>query len=165
MSKALPSDLAIVGRVPILSPQDLPVAKRPARFSLDNAIGLNDVQVSVAAGSSMTLTLTWQSLRSVPYDATTFVHLRGADGSILAQVDRQPLNGRLTTSLWLPGQIVTDTVNLVLPPEAHNGPLMLNLGMYTWPSLQRLAVLDASGHPQRDNMIVIDVPLSSLDRQ
>ena len=160
-----PIGLAIVGRVPILSPQDLPVAKRPARFSLDNAIGLNDVQVSVAAGSSIALTLTWQSLRSVPYDATTFVHLRGADGSILAQVDRQPLHGRLTTSLWLPGQIVTDTVNLVLPPEAHNEPLMLNLGMYTWPSLERLAVLDASGHPQRDNMIVIDVPPSSLDRQ
>lgn len=159
-----PIDLAIVGRVPILSPQDLPVAKRAARYTLDDAIGLNDAQLS-AADSSITLTLTWQSLHTVPYDATTFVHLRGADGSILAQVDRQPLNGRFPTSLWLPGQIVTDTVNLSLPSGTQSGPLVLNLGMYTWPSLQRLAVMDASGHPQRDNMIVVEVPISSLDRQ
>ncbi len=150
--------LAVVGRVPILSSRDLPTAARPAQYVLDNAIGLNQVQLADAPASSLTLTLTWQSLRSVSYDATMFVHLQGADGNILAQVDRQTLEGRYPTSYWLPGQTITDVVNLLLPPGAPQGPLVLNVGMYTWPSLQRLPIVDTSGVPQRDNVIIIDVP-------
>jgi 4-amino-4-deoxy-L-arabinose transferase-like glycosyltransferase len=153
-----PIALAVVGSVPILSSRDLPATTRPARYVLDNAIGLDYTQSLDAMGSSLTLTLTWQSLRPVPYDATMFVHLRGADGNILAQVDRQTLDGRYPTSYWLPGQTITDVVNLLLPPGAPQGPLVLDVGMYTWPSLQRLPIVDTSGAPQRDNVIVIDVP-------
>ena len=106
----------------------------------------------------MTLTLTWQSLRAVPYDATMFIHLTGTDGNIVAQVDRQPLNGRFPTSSWIPGQMITDSITLPRPPEAQNRPLILRLGMYTWPSMRRLPVVNASGSAQRDDAIVIDVP-------
>jgi hypothetical protein len=160
--KGDPITLAVVGRAPILSSEELPTAKRPAQYILDNAIGLDRVQFSETRGNSLSLTLTWQSLRAMPYDATMFVHLKGADGRVLAQTDRQPLNGRFPTSLWLPGQVITDTVSLSLPSDLPNGPLVLNLGMYTWPSLQRLSLRDATRIPQRDDMIVIDVPPSSL---
>ncbi len=164
-----PLDIAVVRGVPVLSPGGLPTVEQPAPYVLDNAIGLNRVQLSGVIEGSVTLTLTWQSLQPVPYDATTFVHLRGADGGLLAQVDRQPLDGRFPTSYWLPGQVVTDVVSLspVPPPPpppptgggmGGGGPLMLNVGMYTWPSLERLPVVDASGTPQRYNVIVINVP-------
>jgi len=151
-----PITLSVVGRVPILAPYDLPAAKRPARYVLDDAIALADVQVA-AIQDSLTLTLTWQSLQPVGYDAVTFVHLWDAYGNMLAQTDRQPLDGRFATSLWLPGQVITDVVNLSLG-QVHDGPLVLNIGMYTWPSLERLPVKDAAGSPQRDDMMTIEVP-------
>jgi len=155
-SEGDPIALAVVGHAPILSSQELPPVRQPAQYVLGNAIGLNHIQLE-SFGNSLALTITWQSLRPVSYDATMFVHLTSADGHLLAQMDRQPLDGRFSTSNWIPGQIITDIVTIPLPTGASNEPLVLNLGMYTWPSLQRLAVTDASGVPQRDNMIVVQV--------
>jgi 4-amino-4-deoxy-L-arabinose transferase-like glycosyltransferase len=159
-----PLVMTVVRGVPILSPEELPTVeqskgrRQPARYILDNAIGLDQVQFMGGLGGSLTLTLTWQSLQPVPYDATTFVHLRGTDGSLLAQVDRQPLGGRFPTSYWLPGQVVTDVLSLSLALGTYDGPLVSTVGMYTWPSLERLPVVDASGTPQRDNVITISIP-------
>jgi len=155
-----PISLAFVGSAPILSPDNLPATELPATANhvLDDAIGLERAQFSAVSANSITLTLTWQSLRPVQYDATMFIHLRGADGSVLAQVDRQPLDGRFPTSYWIPGQIITDVINLPLAFAAYEGPLVLHLGMYTWPSLERLPVMDASGVIQPDNVIVVDAP-------
>jgi 4-amino-4-deoxy-L-arabinose transferase-like glycosyltransferase len=153
-----PIALAVIGRAPILLPQEAPTARQPASYILDNAIGLDRAQISGDADGSLTLTVTWQSLQPVLYDATMFIHLRGADGNILAQADRQPLNGRFPTSSWLPGQVITDVVSLSLGPDAYDKPLVLNVGMYVWPSLQRLPVRDASGALQPEHTIVMDVP-------
>jgi 4-amino-4-deoxy-L-arabinose transferase-like glycosyltransferase len=153
-----PVDLAVIGRMPVLSPQGLPTVKQTPLYVLDNAIGLDLVQLASVSRDSMTLTLTWQSLQAVPYDATMFIHLTGTDGSIVAQVDRQPLNGRFPTSSWMPGQIITDSITLPLSAQAQSSPLTLRLGMYTWPSMRRLPVVNASGSAQRDDAIVIDVP-------
>ena len=148
--------LAVIGWVPVLSRGDLPAARQPARYILDNAIGLDRVQLVRDIESSITLTLTWQSLQTVPYDATMFIHLKGTGTGVVAQIDRQPLDGRCPTSVWLPGQIVTDVIHL--PLGEYDGPLTLNMGMYMWPSLERLPVKDASGILQQDNVIVVDIP-------
>lgn len=151
-------DVAVVRGVPVLSPTDLPTAAQPAQYVLDSAIGLTQVQFSSDLKGSITLTLTWQSQQPVPYDATTFVHLRDADGDTLAQIDRQPMDGRFPTSYWLPGQVITDVISLSSLPSTYDEPLVLSIGMYTWPSLDRLPVVDAAGTPQRDNAIVLEVP-------
>jgi 4-amino-4-deoxy-L-arabinose transferase-like glycosyltransferase len=151
--------LAVVGSVSILAPETtegLRSEDEGAPYVLGDAIGLKDVGLSGA--NPLTVTLTWQSLLPVAYDATVFVHLKGADGDTLAQTDRQPLDGRFPTSFWVPGQIITDVIRLESSAGAHEGPLTLNVGMYTWPSLERLAVRDAAGTPQGDNAIVIEVP-------
>jgi 4-amino-4-deoxy-L-arabinose transferase-like glycosyltransferase len=150
-------DLAVVRGVPILPPDGVPTVKRPARYVLDEAIGLDRVQLSGPVDHTATLTLTWQSLQSVSYDATVFVHLMEPGGDLVAQADRQPLDGRFPTSYWLPGQVVTDVVSLSPLPAVHDGELVLSVGMYTWPSLERLAVVDASGAPQLDDMAAFDV--------
>jgi 4-amino-4-deoxy-L-arabinose transferase-like glycosyltransferase len=152
-------DLAVVGRAPVISSRELAQAKQTARYVLGNAIGLDQAQVTTESKNSITLTLTWQSLQPVSYDATLFIHLIGTDGKVVAQTDRQPLNGRFPTSCWLPGQAITDTVTLSIPPDVNDGPLVLRLGMYTWPSLQRLSVVNARGEPELDGAISIDVTL------
>jgi 4-amino-4-deoxy-L-arabinose transferase-like glycosyltransferase len=154
-----PYDVVIVRGVPVLSPKELPTAEQPASYILDNAIGLNRVQLSGTVDGTVTLTLTWQSLQPVSYDATTFVHLGGSDGNLLAQVDRQPLDGQFPTSYWLPGQVVTDTVSLSPMRDATHGRVVLTMGMYTWPSLERLPVTDADGGPQPNDAIVIEASL------
>jgi hypothetical protein len=153
-----PIDLVNLRGVPILSANQLPGAERPAHHVLDDAIRLNQVQLSEVRADAVALTLTWQARQPVSYDATTFVHLRTADGNLLAQADHQTLDGRFPTSYWLPGQVVTDTLFLSPVPDVQAGPLILSVGMYTWPSLERLAVVDASGAPQADNVIQINVP-------
>jgi hypothetical protein len=151
-----PIALAHIGGISIISPQALSATRRAAPYIFDNAIGLEPIQFSGTPGRSITLTLTWQSLQSVSYDATVFIHLKGADGSTLAQVDREPLDGRFPTSYWFPGQIITDVISLPLARDLPNETLAVHVGMYTWPSLQRLPVIDAVGNPQRDNVIVTD---------
>jgi hypothetical protein len=164
-----PLSLAVVGGVSLLSPETSPAelafkesvessGEGQVLYLLDEAIGLRQVRYTPQSSSRSALTLTWQSLRPVPYDATVFVHLKGPDGRMLTQVDRQPLEGRFPTSYWLPGQIITDVLSLPPWPETVTEPLTLNIGMYTWPSLERLPVTDGSGMPQQDNAIVIDVP-------
>lgn len=141
--------------VPVLSPGEPLASERSPRYILGDAIGLDQVEVE-RGENAITLTLTWQSLQPVPYDATIFLHLRGAGGEILAQADRQPLDGQFPTSYWLSGQEITDTIRLPLA-SVYEGPLKLNVGMYTWPSLERLLVTDADGNLQTDNTITISL--------
>ncbi len=157
-----PYDVMIVQGVPILPSRELPAIEQPAGYVLDSAIGLNRAQLAGATDDTITLTLIWQSLQPVPYDATTFVHLRGPDGNILAQVDRQPLNGRLPTSYWLPGQIITDTISLSPVRGTDLEQITLTIGMYTWPSLERLPVRDADDNLQPDNVILIDASIAQM---
>ncbi len=151
-----PVALAFVGSVAILSPDEVMVSEQPALYVFDGAIGLTQVQVLHDTESVITLTLTWKSLQPVPYDAMVFVHLVGPDHILLAQADRQPLDGRFPTSYWQPGQTITDVLGLPLPPGVDIKDLTLRLGMYRWPSLERLPVTDAAGTPQPDNVIVQD---------
>jgi len=164
-----PIDLPIVRGVPIVAPEAVPAVGPPARYILDGAIALSNVEFSGSAQDTLTVTLTWQAMHPVSYDATTFVHLRERDAGLLAQVDSQPLNGRFPTSYWLPGQVVTDVFGLRLTPEVYDGfrralesgALELNVGMYTWPTMDRLPATDESGMTLPSNVIVVDVPKSS----
>jgi hypothetical protein len=153
-----PADMSVLRGIPILNAEELPTSRQGSAYVIDQAIGLNQVIISTPAPGDMIVTLVWQSLQPVIYDATVFVHLLEAKGDLLAQVDRQPLDGQFSTSYWLPGQVVTDTVSLSRANGHHDGPLMLTVGMYTWPSLERLEVLDSSGTLQPDNVIAIDIP-------
>jgi hypothetical protein len=153
-----PADMSVLRGVAVLDTEDLPTGEPESAYVIDQAIGLNRVIVSPSATDDMVVTLVWHSLQPVTYDATVFVHLLEANGDLLAQVDRQPLDGQFSTSYWLPGQVVTDTISLSPANDHYNGPMTLAVGMYTWPSLERLPVLDSSGALQPDSAITIDIP-------
>ena len=157
-------DLVFVGSTSVLAPGDLPAAMRPVQYTLGNAIGLVNIDQPWAVDSSLGLTITWQSLQAVPYDATVFIRARGMDGEVLAQVDRQPHEGRYPTSYWIPGQVITDAVSLPFAPGKTDKLSFLELGMYVWPSMRRLKAADASGSPQRDNVIVYECSPSTRPR-
>ena len=153
-----PVSLASSKGLPVLSTGDLPAETRQDLTVYDDAIGLEQPQVTVEPDHTFSLTLTWQSVRPVPYDATMFVHLMGPGGETLAQTDRQPLAGRFPTSYWMPGQVITDVVSLGPLSSTIDGPLALNVGLYVWPSLERLSARDSVGNALPDDTLVAVVP-------
>jgi hypothetical protein len=96
---------------------------------------------AVQRGTTMKIHLDWQAMRAIHIDYTTFVHLLGPDGTLVAQQDKQPLDGFFPTSRWLPGQTVADTYQLALPVDAPLGQYTLQVGLYNLASGQRLPVL------------------------
>ncbi|MBN2006719.1 MAG: hypothetical protein JXA21_25420 [Anaerolineae bacterium] len=102
------------------------------------------------AGSSLTLTTTWTAAANPPYDAVMFVHVQDGQGKAVAQVDRQPMDGRVPTSYWYPGIILTDTLTLDLATDA---PVTVMMGLYTLPDVTRLPLLDAQGIAVPDNAL------------
>jgi len=55
------------------------------------------------------------------------------------------LGGRYPTTIWEPGEVVSDTISIALPAEAAGKTACLRLGMYEPQSLLRLPRSDAPG--------------------
>lgn len=85
-------------------------------------------------GEVMYLTFYWQVRRPVPHDYTVFVHCLDADGNLITQQDRQPLDGVYPTSLWQPGEVIADRYELSPSSLCQR----IAIGLYLWPSMERL---------------------------
>lgn len=154
--------LAIVGKLPLLREVPAPLSTELPHYTLDNRIGLYPPQISITQGY-LTITTTWQAFQRIPYDATVFIHLIDAEGNLLGQRDQQPLDGRFPTSCWLPGQVITDVIVLTPPLPGSTAPHRLRIGMYVWPLLERLEIVDASGNPLPERAIYIELQREDTD--
>ena len=107
------------------------------------------------------LVLDWTTTEAIPSDYTVFVHLFDAAGNKVAQGDAPPRDGSWPTSRWRPGELVSSTHSLPLPPDLPAGQYTLGAGMYDPATGERLFAYDAAGNEWRDWMIVlstIDLP-------
>lgn len=96
-------------------------------------------------GPPTSLTLYWQSLAPLDSDYTLFIHVLDASGQIVAQSDAAPRAGAYPTSLWAPGEFISDAYTFNLQPGVDT----LELGFYLTDSGERLPVFD-SAHPLGD---------------
>jgi hypothetical protein len=69
-----------------------------------------------------------------------FVHLVDKDGIVRSQKDNAPVNDTYPTSLWQPGEFVTDTYKLPLLPDLPPGDYAIKVGMYLAETGARLQV-------------------------
>jgi hypothetical protein len=106
---------------------------------------------------ALRLTLYWRSDAQLPADYTTFVHVRdatgqvtGQAGTIVAQMDRPPADGAYPTSLWDPGEVIRDTVQVPISEQVPTGAYEIIVGLYDPATGQRLSMLDDSGVPIGD---------------
>ncbi len=83
-----------------------------------------------APGTTLPLTLTWNSLEPVPRPWTVFVHLVDGAETIVAQSNRQPRADSLPFPLWTPGDWVADTHILELPADLPAGEYRLRVGLF-----------------------------------
>jgi hypothetical protein len=136
-----------------VDPGAQPVAEFQPAGAVVPPMQLLEAGVSPAAEitSTVTLTLTWQALATVPEDYTVFVHLLAA-GSKIAQSDAWPCGGECPTTGWRPGAIVLDRHPILLPPDAPPGPYRLAVGLYLLATGERVPVVGRD-----DGTVYVDV--------
>jgi hypothetical protein len=81
---------------------------------------------------------------------TVFTHLLAPDGSMTGQRDGQPVGGTYPTSLWLPGEVVSDVYEIPVRADAAPGAHRLEVGMYVTETGARLPVEGRS-----DNAVIL----------
>lgn len=88
----------------------------------------------------------WQGISEMEAVYSVFLHLVDAQGQPLAQQDKGPgIRGKEPTTTWLPGEVISDPVDLSLSPDLPPGTYTLRLGMYLPPLGPRLPVMDGAG--------------------
>ena len=151
-----PLDRVLLGYVVVPWQGELGVAK-PVGANFGNQIDLLGFEVAdrLSPGAEFDVTLYWEAQRPPEDYYVVFAHLLDADGQLVASHDGPPLDGRYPTMAWLPGDVVPDVHRLVLDPDTPAGMYDLRVGMYQWPSLERLPVWDGQGVEQVDRIMVL----------
>jgi hypothetical protein len=140
----------IIGRFRIDSPvQPMPVFWQPPLGMLDN-IALRNASLprTATAGSTVTITLTYETWKSGNPEGIGFVHLFDTNGRRIAQDDHAPVHGTYPTDFWQAGECVQDTFTLPIPISA-TGTLHAMTGFYTPVDGQRFST------GTRDNLLPI----------
>jgi hypothetical protein len=112
-------------------------------------------------GEGLHLTLHWRSERRMGTDYKVFVHVFDpATGIPVAQDDAMPLRWTYPTSLWGPGEAVTDVIPISLQGTPA-GSYGLAVGVYDPASgdakhrMERLPVVDAGGQSLPDGRLIL----------
>jgi len=146
-----PTQLVVYG----ISSESEPVTPQPVGANLGGQVTLESFSLpeeSAEPGGNLNLTLVWQPTREIEASYKVFVHLVDNSGQPLAQRDSEPLGGSRPTTIWSPGEMVTDRVGLLLPSDMLPGDYELLVGMYDPETLERLPLLDAGGQTIGDSI-------------
>lgn len=122
---------------------DIPTLSHSVGITLGRSVeilGYNLSSDSVSAGETLTVTITWRALREMTTDYTVFAHLLAPDGSMTGQQDVQPVAGSYPTTLWAPGEVVSDVYQIPVDRGAPRAEHRLEVGMYIAETGSRLAV-------------------------
>jgi hypothetical protein len=124
----------------IVEPDAQPSTGFIARFG--DEIALTDYAVE-RREKSWEVELEWRALVLPRNDYTVFVTLFD-HGQPVAQDDAEPCNGTYPTGLWREGDVVVDRHVLELPGNDLSD-VSLTVGMYAWPTMERLEARDSNG--------------------
>lgn len=93
-------------------------------------LGIDASSQEVQVGTPLQITVHWQTLATPNRNYQVFLHLLGPDGKVWAQHNAEPLMGQRPTAGWLPGEVISDTVELLLDPSAPPGAYQIELGLF-----------------------------------
>lgn len=117
-----------------------------ARF--ENGIELRGYALSrgvLGPGDVLMVMLFWRCTDEVTEDNHVFSHLVHEEGGRWGQHDGPLQDGECPTSQWEQKELVVDVHRISLSPEAPPGTYFLTVGMYPWPSLERVPVFLPNG--------------------
>jgi hypothetical protein len=93
-------------------------------------------------GDTIPVTLYWFARAPLVKNYKVFVHLADEDGMVRAQHDGDPVYGFTPTTRWMPGELIVDRHDLVLPADLSPGRYTLLAGLYDFETLQNLIPTD-----------------------
>jgi hypothetical protein len=120
-------------------------------------IGYGVDQRPLRPGESFTLSLLWRAVDEMGEDYTVFTHVVDSKGTLVAQHDGPPQGGRAPTSGWHKGQITRDQHQLTVSDDVAPGVYKVSIGVYSWPTIERLSVIDEDGRVIDDNINVMEL--------
>ena len=88
-------------------------------------------------------------------DYVLFFHLLDETGQPIAQNDSPVLSGDWTTAALIPGYPLGFERTMDLPDDLRPGKYHLVMGMYSYPSLTRLAAQDGQDNLLPDNLLEV----------
>ena len=106
-------------------------------------------------GGTLSLTFRWQTEQPTGRHFIQFVHLFDSEGAARLTHDQEPFDGVFPSTDWPPGVEMTDEWTVLLPEDLAPGEYGIYTGLYEWPSLERLAVMDDQGQPVESNAIYL----------
>jgi hypothetical protein len=119
---------------------DLPPFDFPVGASFGEEIALPGYNLSTSFGLR-SLELIWQAVTQPAADYTVFVHVLNTNGTCCAwQSDAMPRGGSYPTTRWLPGEVIIDPYEIILPDDLPPGEYPMEVGLYLAETGQRLAV-------------------------
>ena len=101
------------------------------------------------------MTLYWQAHQALTESYTVFVHALDPGGVLRGQKDSVPRNGDLPTDRWLPDEIIVDSYDILIAPDAPPGNYQFEVGMYRAETGARVPVKDANGVRLPDDRVLL----------
>lgn len=139
-------------------PVDAASISQPLSVTFDGKIELLGTEVdrgSAKPGDPIKVTLYWRARQPIDRSYVEFVHLIDDQGIIVAQRDTWPGRGMYPTTLWQPGEIFADTLDVHVPDGAYApNNATLRVGLYEQDG-PRLAAIDAQGEAIEDDAVSI----------
>jgi hypothetical protein len=102
-------------------------------------LGYDTNLTNARPGGLIQLTLYWRALAEMDTSYTVFTHVLDPVGQSVAQQDNPPVNGTYPTTLWLPGEVITDKYDISLPIDLPPGDYPIEIGLYIAENGLRLA--------------------------
>jgi len=146
------------GTIPLfgITVDSRPVLRRPPgglipiQLDFGDEVGLRGYRVEGDArpGGQLSLVYTWYARTRPTAIYAVFNHLVDADGTLVAQADGWPQEGRMLSIQWRSGEYIEDSYALAIPPDAPPGPYTLYVGLYNAANAERQpAFLDGQRLP------------------
>jgi 4-amino-4-deoxy-L-arabinose transferase-like glycosyltransferase len=140
-------------------------APNPVEVSFNGEIALHGYALSddtLHPGEALTVTLFWERTGNVSEVYHVFVHLLSEDDQLWGQHDGLPLLSTYPTSQWADGISLPDPHDVPVRPDIPPGRYRLMVGMYRWPTLERLPALRADGSRWlHDSVVLTELSVSA----
>lgn len=133
-------------------PQHLSKVRFGEHITLD---GFTLPTARLAPGDILQLDLFWRTDAKLSERYKVFVHVLDANGTLIAQTDREPGGGRNLTTDWTVNDPIVDRYGVLIPPTTANGRYTVEIGLYDFNNV-RLKMADG-----KDALIVAEVEVVS----
>jgi hypothetical protein len=170
--RSLDSSIINLGNINIVSPDRLFTLpdniEQPVMLQFDEFVSLRGYDLvsqtapapsrgQAVSSDPILFTLYWQAASQPAEILSTFVHLVGPNGRVVAQGDQWP--GGLPSTTWAAGQVIIDEYSIQLPEDAPLGSYQIVVGLYAPATGVRLPIFAADGQPLPDDQFVLPLPL------